>query len=70
MIRKRGGAIANGVVDLRLSKMLDVPQIRPFQIRLCEDGVSKIREIKNGICQIRARQISAVQPRIHEISAK
>jgi hypothetical protein len=70
MSRKSGGAIADAVVNLRLSKILDVTQIRPFQIRLCEDGASKIRKIKNCIRQISSRQISAVQPRMHEIRTK
>jgi hypothetical protein len=70
MSREHGGVIADAVVNLRLSKILDVPQIRPFQIRLCKDGASKIRKIKNCICKISSCQIGTVQPRIHEISAK
>jgi hypothetical protein len=68
--REHRGPITETVVDLRLGEILNVPQVRPFQIRLCEDGAAEIRIIKNCMAQISSLEIGAVQPRIGEVSAK
>jgi hypothetical protein len=62
--REHSGPITETVIDLRLGEILNVPQVRSFQIRLCEDGAPKIRIIKNCMAQISSLEIGAIQPRI------
>ena len=40
--------IADTVVDLSLSEVLHVPQARPTEVRVCQNGVGKICVVEEG----------------------